>query len=68
MTAGLDGCWCHSQRWDASEEKQITASDLGWSLMLLGYQSGGGLQADTDLQLREEAGIENVSVWAVSCR
>ena len=28
--------------------------------MLLEYRSGGGLQADTDLQLKEEVGIENV--------
>ena len=53
---------CHSRRWETLEENQIVAPDLGWSVVPPGHSCGGGLQADTDLQLREEVGIGNVNL------
>lgn len=62
MVIRLDGCWCHSWRWETLGENQIEASDLGWSVVFLRYPCGGGLLADIDLQLREEVRIENVNL------
>ena len=62
LAASWDGCWRHPQRWGTLEENHTAASDSGWSARRWDIGSGGGLQADTDLQLREEVGIENVNV------
>lgn len=38
------------------------ASDLGWSMGLLGYLCGDGLLVDMALQLRKEVRVENVNL------